>query len=96
MTANRLYLVCKHCQRQEDAFCVGSRAGNDVPYEAGALRKMDEWYAKHFACGNGCDHITFGMWKPADWDRAEDATHSVAGEVRMALINGSTPTEGSA
>ena len=89
MASNRILLVCKHCNHIEDAFCVGERMGNDVPYIAPTLKKIDAWYAKHENCGRGCDHIALAYHRSADWDQSLPAEETVAGNVRMALVNGS-------
>ena len=86
MSANRIFLVCQHCPRPEDAYCVGSRDGNDTPYVAGALKRMDDWYEKHARCGSGFDHITLGYAKPHDWDQPTPAPQ-VASAVRLAIAD---------
>lgn len=90
MASNRLLLVCKYCQNIEDAYCIGERVGNDVQFIAPSLKRMDDWYGKHFKCGPGCDHIAFAMHRPADWDHSPPAESTPAGAVRMALVNGAS------
>ena len=89
MSANRLFLVCSHHPNPEDALCIGERADSQSQYTAPALKRMDDWYAKHQACGRGCDHFQLAMARSADWDIAPPAEHTTAGAVRLALVNGS-------
>ena len=86
MSANRMFLVCQHCQNIEDTFCVGERAGNDVQFIAPSMKKLDAWYGKHANCGKGCDHFTFGFHRPHDWDQSPPAPAAAVG-VRLALAN---------
>ncbi len=68
----------------EDAFCIAERAGNDTAYEAAALKRLNDWFATHDGCGDGHDHIGFGMHRPADWDKPTIAP-PVASAVRVAI-----------
>lgn len=88
MSANRLFLVCSHHQNLEDALCLGERAGNDAQYTIAALKRGDDWFAKHQGCGRGCDHFQLAYHRPQDWDSPQPAEHTPAGAVRLALING--------
>lgn len=90
MSANRLYLICAHHESPEEAFCIGERLGNDVQYVAPALKRLDDWYAKHMGCGRGLDHFKLGYQRTQDWDVPPAAEKSVAGGVRLALIDGGT------
>lgn len=89
MSANRLFLVCSHHPKLEDAFCIGERLGNDVQYIAPNLKRMDDWYLKHMECGRSMDHFQLAYHRPQDWDVPQPAEGSVAGGVRLALVNGS-------
>lgn len=89
MSANRLFLVCSHHQRLEDALCLAERPGNDAQYMATSMKRADEWFAKHQGCGRGCDHFQLALHRPADWDCAPAAECTAAGAVRLALVNGS-------
>jgi len=88
VSANRLFLVCRHHQNPEDAFCVGERAGNDAQYVAPRLKGIDDWYAKHMGCGRGLDHFQVGYSRTQDWDVPQPAEKSVAGTVRLELVKG--------
>lgn len=68
---------------------IGERAGNDAPYIAPSLKRLDDWYTKHMACGRGCDHFQLALNRPADWDVPPPAENTTAGAVRLALVNGS-------
>jgi len=89
MSANRMFLVCSHHPRLEDAIVIGERLGNDVPYMAPNLKRLDDWYTKHMGCGRGCDHFQLALNRPVDWDVAPPAEDTTAGAVRLALVNGS-------
>lgn len=89
MSANRLFLVCVHHPNIEDALCLGERLGNDVPYLSPSTKRLDDWYLKHMECGRTLDHFTLAYHRPQDWDVALPAEKTVAGGVRLALVNGS-------
>ena len=86
MSANRLLLVCKHCQNIEDAICVGERAGNDVQYLASSMKKLDAWFGKHYSCGNGPDVFALAYHRTPNWDISPPAPAAAVG-VRLALAN---------
>lgn len=87
MSANRLFLVCSHHPKLDESICIGERGGNDVQYMSPNLKRLDDWYAKHMACGRGCDHFQLALNRPADWDVAPPAEDTAAGAVRLALVN---------
>jgi hypothetical protein len=89
MSANRLFLVCAHHPKLEDAFCIGERANGEGQYVAPNMKRMDDWYAKHMGCGRGCDHFKLAYHRTQDWDISPPAEQSIAGGVRLALVNGS-------
>lgn len=95
MSANRLFLVCAHHPQIEDSLLLAERANNESAYEGSFfsgrddLRRVDDWFEKHSKCGRTRDHFTLAYHRPHDWDVAPPAEHTVAGGVRMALVNGS-------
>ena len=89
MSANRLFLVCTHHPNLEDALCLAERGGNDVQYFATSMKRADDWFEKHAQCGRGRDHFQLAHHRPIDWDVAPPAENTVAGGVRLALVNGS-------
>lgn len=89
MSANRIFLVCSHHQRFEEALLIAERDGNDAQYIAANLKRADDWFAKHMRCGRGCDHFKLAYHRTPDWDVAPPAEHTVAGGVRLSLVNGS-------
>lgn len=88
MSANRILLVCAYHETFEEAFCIGERLGNDVQYVAPNTKKMDDWYARHMGCGRGLDHFKLAYQRTQDWDVPPAAETSVAGGVRLALLDG--------
>jgi len=86
MSANRLYLVCSHHTNPEDSLLLADRAGNDVPYLLAKLKRADDWFTKHMACGTGCDHFKLGYNRPQNWDVSPPDV--IGTGVRLALING--------
>lgn len=89
MSANRLFLVCSHHPAIEDALCLGERVANDVQYFIPNMKRADDWFEKHSNCGRGKDHFALAYHRPQDWDVAPPAEHTVAGGVRLAIVNGS-------
>jgi hypothetical protein len=89
MSANRLFLVCSHHPAIEDSLCLGERGGNDVQYLTPNLKRADDWFMRHAECGRGRDHFQLAYHRPVDWDVAPPAERTVAGGVRLALVNGS-------
>lgn len=88
MSANRLFLVCSHHPSIEDSLLLADRAGNDVPYLLAKLKRADDWFTKHMACGRGCDHFKLAHHRSPDWDVPPPAEETAAGGVRLALLNG--------
>lgn len=88
MSANRLFLVCSHHPRIEEALLLSERAGNDVQYMAASMKRADDWYAKHMTCGDTCDHFQLALHRSANWDVPQPAESTPAGAVRLALVNG--------
>lgn len=88
MAANRLFLVCSHHPGIEHALCLGERAGNDAQYILPSMKRADDWFAKHARCGRGLDHFQLAYHRPQDWDIPKPAEKTVAGGVRLSLVNG--------
>jgi hypothetical protein len=91
MSANRLMLVCSHCREIESSLLIAERADGDAQYTSASMKRADDWFAKHQRCGKGIDHYQLAYHRPLDWDLAPEAQHSVAGGVRLAIINGGEP-----
>lgn len=89
MSANRIFLVCQHCQDPSQAMLLAERSDGEAQYIAASFKRADDWYAKHQRCGKGVDHFKLGYGRPQDWDVSPPAQNTPAGAVRMALINGS-------
>jgi len=89
VSSNRLFLVCSHHPKIEDSLCIGERTGNDSQYLLPSMKRADDWYAKHMGCGRGLDHFALAYHRPQDWDVPQPAERTVAGGVRLALVNGS-------
>jgi len=87
MSANRLFLVCQHCQEPEHALLLAERDDSVTQYERANLRRADEWFASHARCGEGSDHYKLAYGRPQDWDLATKASKA-ASAVRLALANG--------
>lgn len=90
MSANRLYLVCAHHPKIEDAFCIGERAISEGQYASTSTKRMDEWYAKHMGCSRGCDHFALAYQRPQNWDVPMPAESTPAGVVRLVLASEGT------
>lgn len=88
MSANRIFLVCTHCQELESTLCLAERADADSQYTVSSMKRADDWFAKHARCGRGCDHYTLGYGRTHDWDVSPPAENTAAGGVRLALLNG--------
>lgn len=73
MSANRLFLVCSHHPKFEDAFCIGERGTSQAQYTAPRFKGMDDWYARHMGCGRGCDHFQLAYHRPPDHDLPKSA-----------------------
>ena len=95
MSANRIFLVCKHCPQLEHALLLAERADGESQYTAASGKRSDDWYAKHQRCGDGVDHYMIAYHRPLDWDLSPRADATVAGGVRMALLNGAVNGSGS-
>lgn len=88
MSANRLFLVCKHCESLENALLLAERADGNSQYTAASAKRADDWYAKHQRCGVGVDNFKLAYHRPVDWDLSPPAQDTSAGAVRLALLNG--------
>jgi hypothetical protein len=84
VSANRIFLVCSKHPKLEDALCIGERATGEGQYLAPSLKRMDEWYAKHMGCSNGCDHFAMAYNRPRNWDVPKPAD-TVAANVRLEI-----------
>lgn len=89
MSANRIFLVCQHCQEPEQAMLLAERADGNAQYIAAPSKRADDWYAKHQRCGKGVDNFKLAYGRPQDWDVSPPAQNTAAGAVRLALLNGS-------
>lgn len=89
MSANRLFLVCSHCQRPEEALLIAERPDAAEAYVESVPKRADQWFLKHAMCAPGCDHFQLAYARPHDWDLSPPAQDTVAGGVKMALVNGS-------
>lgn len=96
MSANRLFLVCSHHPKIEDSLLLAERTDSETQYFGSFyaarhdLRRVDDWFEKHANCGRTRDHFQLAMHRPANWDVAPPAEKTVAGGVRLALVNGGT------
>lgn len=88
MSANRIFLVCSHHKSFDQALLVSERTDAETQYTFAVPKRADEWFAKHQACGRGCDHFQIAYMRPMDWDVSPPAEETVAGGVRLALIDG--------
>jgi hypothetical protein len=88
MSANRLFLVCQHCPQLEHSLLLADRADGDAQYIAANMKRADDWYAKHQRCGTGVDNFKLAYHRPQNWDVSPPAQNTVAGGVRLGLING--------
>jgi hypothetical protein len=92
MSANRIYLVCSQHKSPEHALLIAERADNETQFLAASNKRADAWFAKHQVCARGCDHFQVAYERPCDWDVSPPAEKSVAGGVRIAMVNGSKPS----
>lgn len=64
-----------------------------MPYATEAQRRLMQGIAhgwkQHMGCGRGCDHFQLAYHRPQDWDVPKPAEKTVAGGVRLSLVNGS-------
>jgi hypothetical protein len=108
MSANRLFLVCSAHPSIEDAFCIADRneaggiqsgqyfcAGNCRCLKCKCADKyrerMGDFFIKHAGCG--MDHYQLAYHRQKGWDISPPAQDTVAGVVRLALVNGTQETE---
>jgi hypothetical protein len=89
MSANRIFLVCQHCKDPSQALLLAERADASAQYTAATMKRADDWYAKHQRCGPDVDHYQLALQRTANWDLSPQAQDTVAGGVRLALVNGS-------
>ncbi len=100
MSANRIYLVCQHHPQPEEALCLAERADGHSQYRpaecrclgkcscpAKELARQRDWFKKHAECG--VDSFKLAYQRPQGWDVSPPAEDTVAGQVRVAIINGS-------
>lgn len=100
MSANRIFLVCQHHQALEDALCIASRQDAKDGYRvhecrclgkcscpAQELARQRAWFKKHAECGVDCFKLAYH--RPQGWDVSPPAQNTVAGGVKLALVNGS-------
>lgn len=92
MSANRIFLICATHPSIEDALLIADRADACAQYTAALPKRADEWFAKHSGCARGCDHFKLAFHRPLDWDVSPPAENTVAGGVKLALVNGSKPS----
>lgn len=89
MSANRIFLVCAHHPSIEDALLIADRASATAVYAAAMPKAADAWFVKHAKCARGCDHFKLAYHRPQDWDVSPPAENTVAGGVKLAIVNGS-------
>lgn len=84
--SNRLYLVCSHHPAIEDAFCIGERGVGEGHFTAPSNKRMDDWYLKHMACGQTCDHFQLAYQRPQNHDLPMPAD-PIKASVRVEIAN---------
>jgi hypothetical protein len=89
MSANRILLVCAYHPSIEEALLLADRPDASGQYSAAMPKRADEWFAKHARCSRGSDHFKLAFHRPLDWDVSPPAEKTVAGGVKLALVNGS-------
>jgi hypothetical protein len=100
MSANRIFLVCEAHPAIEEALCLASRHDAQSQYRiercrclgmcgcpARELARQHDWFKKHAACG--VDRFRLAFNRPQGWDVSPPAQNTVAGGVKLALVNGS-------
>jgi len=85
MSANRIFLVCKHCQSIEDSLLIAERESADDQYMLGKMKRADDWFAKHQRCSRDPDNFQLAYHRPLNWDVALPAENTVAGGVRLGI-----------
>lgn len=86
MSANRLFLVCKHHPSFNDALCLAERSIWLAPYEPaqGFEKRAEAWFERHKTCvRDSSDHFQLAMHRPADHDRP---VQRVSTAVKLALV----------
>lgn len=92
MSANRIFLVCSHHPQLENSLCVAERLDASNLFEPANLKHIEDWFERHAKCGNP-DDFQLAYQRPRNWDVSPPAQDSVAGAVRMGILNG--PVNGS-
>lgn len=88
MSANRIFLVCSHHPKLEEALLLAERPDAAEAYATGLPKRADAWFIKHSLCARGCDHFQLAFQRPPNWDVSPPA-EPVANGVRLALVTGS-------
>lgn len=88
MSANRIFLVCSHCREIEASLLLAERADGHAQYIMASTKRADDWFARHQRCGRGVDHYEMAYNRPLDWDVSPPAEGTVAGGVKLAIVNG--------
>lgn len=88
MSANRIFLVCSHHPTLEEALLVSERADAEATHVPPNMKRAQDWFARHAACGNP-DDFQLAFHRPQNWDVSPPAEDTVAGGVRMGIITGS-------
>ena len=93
MSANRIFLVCSHHPQLEHALLLCERAPAHALHELSFsthadMKRASTWFEKHSKCGNP-DDFQLAFNRPPNWDVSPPAQNTVAGGVRMGIINGS-------
>lgn len=81
MSANRIFLVCNHCQSIEESLLLAERQTASDQYLTPNLKRADDWFAKHLKCGVDCFSLAYH--RPKDWDRPTLITDAVSDSLRM-------------
>lgn len=88
MSANRILLVCSHCRSMEQSLLIAERTDASATFTATNYKRADAWFEKHAKCGNPDDY-QLAFHRPQNWDVSPPAQNTVAGGVKLALVNGS-------
>lgn len=89
--SNRIFLICNSHASPEHALCIGERASGSPLYEVprDLKMRMDAFYSRHAACGDGPDHYQLAHQLTPNNDVATPQS-AVAPSVRAAMVEEST------
>lgn len=92
MSANRIFLVCSHHPSIEDALLLSERMPGNTTHEPPLkFSHQAAWFERHARCGNP-DDFQLAFQRPQNWDVSPPAQDTVAGAVRLGIINGGKPS----